>query len=113
MDDCVFCNWQAHQLLGETSLAFAILDKYPVRPLHMLILPKRHMEDTFDLTPEEFREIFDLARLMRDRTKEQDSTVGGFNFGSNNGVAAGQKIPHVHFHLIPRRAGDTAPPPAA
>jgi diadenosine tetraphosphate (Ap4A) HIT family hydrolase len=43
---------------------------------------------------------------------DEDSTIGGFNFGSNIGEAAGQKIFHAHLHLIPRRVGDTPPPPA-
>jgi len=39
-------------------------------------------------------------------------TRSGFNFGSNSGEVAGQKIGHVHFHLIPRREGDVEPPAA-
>jgi diadenosine tetraphosphate (Ap4A) HIT family hydrolase len=112
MENCVFCIWQEHNLLGETGLAYAIRDKYPVRPLHSLILPKRHVQDAFELTPEEFVEILQLARVIKDQILQGDPTIGGFNFGSNNGVVAGQKIQHAHFHLIPRRPGDSAPPPA-
>jgi diadenosine tetraphosphate (Ap4A) HIT family hydrolase len=112
MSECIFCNRENLDLLAENDLAFAINDKYPVRRLHALILPKRHVCDTFDLEPAELTAMFELGRRMRDAIIAKDPTVGGYNIGSNNGAIAGQKIQHVHFHLIPRREGEEGLPAA-
>lgn len=112
MSSCIFCDRSSFEILAENELAFAIRDKFPVRPLHSLILPKRHEPDGLMLTNEEISAVFSLSRKLRDRIMSDDSTVGGFNFGLNDGAMAGQKILHAHFHLIPRRLDETPPPPA-
>lgn len=112
MQECIFCNRGSLDLLMENSLSFAVRDRFPVRPLHTLVLPKRHARDTFDLTAAELQAMFDLGRQLRDAILEADPAVRGYNFGSNNGPVAGQRIEHVHFHLIPRREGE-GPLPAA
>jgi diadenosine tetraphosphate (Ap4A) HIT family hydrolase len=109
---CPFCDRASLPVLCENELAFAIQDKFPVRPLHSLILPKRHAFDIFDTTIDERECMHRLADALRGKIMRADPSVGGFNFGSNIGAAAGQKIFHAHLHLIPRRAGDTPPPPA-
>lgn len=109
---CPFCDRASLSVLCENDLAFAIHDRYPVRPLHSLILPKRHAFDVFDTTLDERECMHRLAEALRGDIMRADPSVGGFNFGSNIGAAAGQKIFHAHLHLIPRRAGDTPPPPA-
>ncbi|MCF6255561.1 MAG: HIT family protein [Gammaproteobacteria bacterium] len=80
--------------------------------LHTLILSKKHYKNIFVLPAEELVSIFELAMICRKKFIKEDESVKGFNFGSNSGGAAGQKIEHVHFHLIPRRIGDVEPPPA-
>lgn len=112
MPSCVFCQQGNLDLIAENALAFAIRDRFPVRRLHSLVLPKRHVDDTFDLTEAELVAIFDIARQVRTSIFMEDSSVGGFNFGTNNGAIAGQRIVHVHFHLIPRRPGEEEPPVA-
>ncbi|MGW5959798.1 HIT family protein [Methylorubrum thiocyanatum] len=109
---CIFCDRASLPILAENELAFAIRDKFPVRPLHTLILPKRHQPDGLILTDAELAAVFAMSRAIRAEIVEKDATVCEFNFGLNNGAVAGQKIAHAHFHLIPRRA-DEAPPPAA
>jgi diadenosine tetraphosphate (Ap4A) HIT family hydrolase len=99
-------------LIGENEFAFAIRDKFPVRPLHTLLIPKRHVADIFETTPEEREALHQLALECRSAIYREAPDVQGFNFGSNIGAAAGQKIFHAHVHLIPRRIGDTPPPPA-
>jgi diadenosine tetraphosphate (Ap4A) HIT family hydrolase len=100
---CPFCN--PKETVVSNELAFAIYDKYPVSPGHMLIIPKRHVADFFDTTPEEKRavlEILDRSKKMLDEEMAPD----GYNVGINCGSAAGQTVFHVHVHLIPRYAGD-------
>jgi ATP adenylyltransferase len=109
---CLFCTLSSAQIIAENELAFAIHDKFPVTPLHSLIIPKRHVADYFECTPAEREEIHALLVICRSAILSADDTVGGFNVGVNVGATAGQKIHHVHVHLIPRRDGDIAPPPA-
>jgi len=111
-EGCLFCEYEKFEIVMENDLSFAIRDKYPVTELHTLILSKQHYETVFDLPTNELVSIVELAKLCRGEILKQDPSVKGFNFGSNSGKTAGQKIAHVHFHLIPRREGDLEPPPA-
>jgi diadenosine tetraphosphate (Ap4A) HIT family hydrolase len=108
--DCLFCNHWKFEVVGENDLSYAIRDKFPVTELHTLIISKKHYETVFDIPSSELLSIFDLAKECRETISKKDSSVKGFNFGSNSGEVAGQKIQHVHFHLIPRREGDIEPP---
>jgi diadenosine tetraphosphate (Ap4A) HIT family hydrolase len=111
-EPCLFCGHEKFDLVEENELSYAIRDKYPITELHTLILSKNHYHTVFDLPSLELTSIFELAKTCRDKIMKEDTSVKGFNFGSNSGDVAGQKIGHVHFHLIPRRAGDIGPPPA-
>jgi diadenosine tetraphosphate (Ap4A) HIT family hydrolase len=110
--ECIFCRMGALNSIAENELAFAIRDKFPVKPLHTLIIPRRHVADIFAASAEEREAIHALALLCRAEIEKLDASVAGFNFGANIGEAAGQKIFHAHVHLIPRRAGDVPPSPA-
>ena len=106
-ENCPFCR-PSEPLLRD-DLAFAIYDRSPVTPGHMLIIPYRHVDDWFDTTPQEKSAMLALlersrAHLRRERNPE------GFNFGVNCGAVAGQSIFHVHMHLIPRYRGDMDDP---
>jgi diadenosine tetraphosphate (Ap4A) HIT family hydrolase len=109
---CVFCDQRSLIIIAENGHAFAVRDKFPVKPLHTLVIPKRHIVDIFESDQNEREAIHELAMLCRAAIVSEDGAVAGFNFGSNVGHAAGQKIFHAHVHLIPRRLGDIAPPPA-
>jgi len=109
-NECLFCNIDNFDLVAENALSYAIRDKYPVSKLHTLIISKAHYSTVFDLPGEEILSLFELASVCRNEILELDTSVMGFNLGTNAGTSAGQKILHVHFHLIPRRDGDTYPP---
>ncbi len=111
-DDCKFCKLEPTSFVAENALALAVRDKFPVMPLHTLIIPKRHITDIFHTFVEEREAIHALALLCIEDIARIDPRVEGFNFGSNVGQAAGQRIFHAHVHLIPRRTGDAPPPPA-
>jgi len=105
--ECVFCTMDKFKL--ENKLAYAIFDKYPVNKGHMLIIPKRHTANYFDLTIEESLAIDELlfqGKQLLDETYSPD----GYNVGINCGEVAGQTIFHVHVHLIPRYKGDMEDP---
>ena len=76
------------------------------RPGHLLIIPKRHEPDWFELTEGEVSQCNLLLKQMREKLRDEDPTVRGFNMGVNAGAVAGQTVMHCHIHLIPRRAGD-------
>jgi len=103
--DCPFCKTEELNIVVENDLSFAIFDKYPVNPGHMLIIPKRHVASWFDTTWDEKKaicELLDRAKELLDREFAPD----GYNIGVNDGKAAGQTIFHLHVHLIPRYSGD-------
>jgi diadenosine tetraphosphate (Ap4A) HIT family hydrolase len=105
--DCLFCAIQ--NPIFENDLAYAIFDKYPVNPGHLLIIPKRHIASLFDATPAERAALFGLLRQGREFLRQQYQP-DGFNIGINDGAAAGQTVMHLHIHLIPRFDGDIANP---
>ena len=108
--DCPFCNVAADtELVMESATAFAIYDKYPVSPGHTLIIPKRHVANYFDLNLKEQTACLMLLNAVKE-TLDKTVTPDGYNIGVNVGEAAGQTVPHVHLHLIPRYKGDVENP---
>ena len=107
---CLFCNIKESGLAKENNLAYASYDSYPVSEGHCLIIPKRHVKDYFDLSNEEIIACNDLIKDIKNEIIKKDSSVKGFNIGSNAGKISGQSILHCHIHLIPRRAGDVENP---
>jgi diadenosine tetraphosphate (Ap4A) HIT family hydrolase/5-methylcytosine-specific restriction endonuclease McrA len=107
---CVFCDYPESRLILENNLAIAIKDKYPVTPMHTLIIPKRHCESYFDLSQAELNGINMLLHDVRSHLQIQDKSIQGFNVGVNDGETSGQTISHCHIHLIPRREGDVESP---
>jgi diadenosine tetraphosphate (Ap4A) HIT family hydrolase len=106
---CPFCAPDASRIVGETPLAFALRDAYPVSSGHTLIVPRRHIGSFFDATDEERAALLDLLARMK-AILDQEHSPAGFNIGINDGLAAGQTIPHLHIHLIPRYVGDRPDP---
>ena len=107
---CLFCNIKESGLAKENNLAYASYDSYPVSKGHCLIIPKRHARDYFDLSNDEIIACNDLIKEIKNEIIKKDSSVKGFNIGSNAGKISGQSILHCHIHLIPRRTGDVENP---
>ena len=107
---CLFCNTNIKEYLIENDLAFATFDSYPVSKNHLLVIPKRHVENYFDLSNDEILACNEIIKLSKKKLEKDDQTIKGFNLGSNNGKAAGQSINHCHIHMIPRRLGDVDNP---
>lgn len=106
MPGCPFCEVEA---VLENDLAYARLDRFPVNPGHLLIIPKRHAADWFSLTDEERAAVDALLLEARDWLMDNHAP-DGFNIGMNCGEAAGQTVFHMHCHLIPRYRGDSEDP---
>ena len=106
---CPFCNLSQERIVAVSEHMRAIRDAFPVSPGHTLLLPRRHVGSLFDLTVVEWVELGQL--LARVRTALQaEFRPDGFNVGVNEGAAAGQTVPHLHVHLIPRYRGDRPDP---
>lgn len=112
MTDCVFCMMirDSHErIILANDTAVALFDAYPVSPGHALIIPKRHIGSFFLATASERA---DLLALLEDMKRQIELTVApdGYNIGINDGPAAGQTVPHLHIHIIPRYSGDVDDP---
>lgn len=111
---CVFCdavnaNVDDDKCLKvyDGSSCFVMMNLYPYNSGHILVIPKRHLANFYDLSGEESNEIMKTARLSM-KAVEKVMKPQGFNFGTNIGKAAGAGIDdHIHFHILPRWNGDT------
>lgn len=93
------------QRVFENEHVLAFLDIHPLAEGHTLILPKQPVARLADLPLEAAAE---LGRQLVVIARKVVTATGadGFNLLLNDGQVAGQEVPHVHFHIIPRRAGD-------
>jgi diadenosine tetraphosphate (Ap4A) HIT family hydrolase len=97
------------RVIDQNETAIVIRDGFPVSPGHTLFIPKRHVQSFFDLTSQERGDIFSLLDKAR-LALEAEFKPQGYNIGINDGPSAGQTVPHVHLHLIPRYSGDLPDP---
>jgi len=109
MSTCPFCQPDPNNILLECLLTYALWDNYPISTGHVLIVPKRHIPSLFNANLEEQTALLvtlDQARQHLNQAYHPD----GYNIGINDGKTAGQTIPHLHIHLIPRYQGDCQDP---
>ncbi len=105
---CLFCT-DPRGVSLQTELAYSARDTYGVSPGHTLVIPRRHVEAFFDLTPEEVAACMELINEEK-KILDGEFNPDGYNIGVNVGPAAGQSILHVHIHMIPRYEGDVENP---
>lgn len=106
---CAFCNEDVlnYQKFYEDDLVLALYTHKPIFPGHCLIIPKRHVQ-RFEMLSEE--ETLQMSKVI----KEVDQAVSkvfkttSYLLLQKNGFEVGQTVPHVHFHYIPRKAGDSS-----
>jgi diadenosine tetraphosphate (Ap4A) HIT family hydrolase len=89
--------------------AAAIRDAFPISPGHTLVVSRRHVAGFFDLDRDEQAAVIDLVNVVRNAL-DDELHPDGYNVGVNVGAAAGQTVPHVHVHVIPRYTGDVPDP---
>lgn len=108
--NCIFCNPSPErELILESATAYAMFDKFPVNEGHALIIPKKHTPNYFDLTFKEQSACWFILNRVKKIISEKFKP-DGFNIGINVHAPAGQTVPHVHIHLIPRYKGDVENP---
>ncbi|MGX4640935.1 HIT family protein [Massilia sp. SYSU DXS3249] len=106
---CVFCSLPQDRIIDSNDLAVVIRDAYPVSSGHTLVIPKRHVGSFFEISSEERSAMLALLDKAAALLKEELGP-SGFNIGINDGSTAGQTVPHLHMHLIPRYPADMPDP---
>jgi len=109
--DCVFCKISKGEIptkiITETERSMAFLDAFPLTKGHTLVIPKNHHEKIQNLSAEENTDLFSTVHKLISKI---DNLTGATLVAIHNGKAAGQEIPHVHVHLVPRSGDDSGGP---
>lgn len=112
-EDCIFCQIVEGEIpsrsVYEDGDVVAFLDVNPLQRGHTLVVPKQHAASIREMSDEDSMAVF---RAVHDLVEPVTSAVDAdsFNLGLNDGGAAGQEVPHVHFHIVPRFQGDGGRP---
>lgn len=108
-ESCIFCKIISGEIPAEKIYEdedfLAFLDIIPINAGHTLLIPKNHYENIFEMPDDILKKISLKLRDLGAKVKE-GMNAGGLNIGMNNSPAAGQIVPHAHFHLIPRYLKD-------
>jgi len=111
MSECVFCamaaGTQPASIVHQDEQALVLLDLFPVRTGHGLVVLRRHIERVEQMSRDEAAHVFNLGRRLIRAQKNAGLAVRAHNLVVNDGPEANQHVPHVHLHVIPRRGGDT------
>jgi diadenosine tetraphosphate (Ap4A) HIT family hydrolase len=109
---CIFCeilDTRSREILAENEYFIVVFDNFPVNKGHALLIPKRHISTPFDISRDEAVRLVEILQTTKENLDERFQP-DGYNIGINVGAAAGQTIPHLHIHLIPRYVGDVENP---
>lgn len=107
--DCIFCKIVAGEISSykvyENDKVTAFLDILPISPGHTIVAPKSHAADLEDLPDDD---LCALALVIKKTGKAMMEGLGvkGYSVFLDNKDAANQHVPHVHFHIVPRKEGD-------
>jgi histidine triad (HIT) family protein len=107
---CIFCRIITGELpasrVFEDDVCLALMDAFPLRPGHVLVMPKTHGEHLADLTPALRAHLLETANRIAQALRRSSFAPDGIHFAVNEGRAAHQTVPHCHIHVLPRRRGD-------
>ena len=107
MEDCIFCkivrgDIPARKVFEDDQL-IVIEDVAPVAPLHLLIIPKKHIVNSLDLQGDDDLLVGHIFRVAAAIAREQGFAEAGFRIVNNNNAGAGQSVFHLHFHVLAGR----------
>ena len=109
--DCIFCKISSGEIptkiITETKNSLAFLDAFPLTRGHTLVIPKTHHEKIQHMSLEENSDLFSTVHKIISKV---DKLTGATLVAIHNGREAGQEIPHVHVHLVPRSSDDSGGP---
>ena len=111
--ECLFCAIAAHEAeasrVYEDEIVMAFMDRYPVTPGHLLIVPRHHAAGLEDLDDATGARLWALAHHLARALRRSTLRPEGINLFLNDGEAAFQTVFHVHLHVLPRYSGDGWP----
>jgi len=104
MSDCLFCRFVRKEIptrvVFENNSCLAFEDINPKAPVHVLIIPKKHIGGMGDMTPEDEATLGHLALVGRQIAQEKKVDQSGYRLVINTGPDAGQSVFHIHVHLL-------------
>ena len=113
-NDCIFCNIvngnTSARVIDQNDKAIALLDAFPLSAGHTLIIPKSHYTKLQEMDKEHSSDVFNLLWKVSGAI-EKAAGVNASTIAIHNGKEAGQEVPHVHVHIIPRSISDGAAGP--
>lgn len=109
MNDCIFCQIVENKIpslnVYENENVLAFLDIKPLTKGHSLVIPKKHLENIFDIDKENLQKVVVAAKHIAEVLKKSLS-ADGIRISQSSGQAAGQEVMHFHLHVIPRYLND-------
>ncbi len=104
MDSCIFCRIVAGeapaQVVYEDEELFAFKDRHPAAPVHVLIIPRRHIVSLAEAAPDDAALLGRMALLAGELARQEGIAESGFRLVTNSGRGAGQSVFHLHWHLL-------------
>lgn len=102
--DCVFCKIINREIpstiLFENENVIAFEDLNPVAKVHVLVVPKKHMESLLDVEENDLKYISEIHKVIKEIAKMKNLTENGFRVITNIGEDAGQTVKHLHYHVL-------------
>ena len=109
--NCIFCKIIAGEISAKVIIqnekAIALLDAFPLAVGHTLIIPKSHYAKVQQMSEQDAAAVFDMVWKLAGAV-ETASQVNASTIAIHNGSDAGQEVPHVHVHIVPRKTDDGA-----
>lgn len=104
MEDCIFCKIINRQIpsniVYESNDILAFRDVNPVAPVHILVIPKKHLSSVLDLSIEDEMLVGKIYTVINKIAKQEGIDKTGFRIVVNCGEDGGQEVKHLHFHII-------------
>lgn len=104
MEDCIFCKIIKKEIpsaiVYEDEEILAFRDIHPVAPVHILVIPKKHISSIMQIEQEDENVIGKIYSVIQKIAKQEEISEDGFRVIVNCGENGGQEVPHLHFHLI-------------
>lgn len=104
MEDCLFCKIASKEIgskiIYENDFVIAFNDINPVAPVHVLVIPKIHIQDLNEVDKQNEKYVTECIKAIKEVTKITGVDKDGYRVISNTGENGGQVIHHLHFHVI-------------
>lgn len=106
--DCLFCKIIAKEIpsekVYEDDLVYAFRDIEPQAPVHVLIIPKKHIASVNEITDENCAVVGHIFKVAAEIAKKEGIAENGYRIVTNTGDGAGQTVKHLHYHMLGGRS---------